>query len=225
MSYERYKYDIKDLIDKFPDYLQTPGSTTMIQVKMFHEILELFQAQTFTMWDKLSISNMEEEYLTWSLSNPDLDDSKWKYTDMLERLCKTYDIIREHPVGRLRNSHMIRLLKVKIMGVGFDGSREKLDDILNSLFDERSNIQYLTMTVNSSHAEADIVLIKSKNTSAFDEIDDALFTGGYYFLDLLGVKFNYSVEDIDSLVYDYTDYDDKLVVGDGKKYDKEKEEA
>lgn len=212
-DYSRYDIDIDKYHKLIPDYLRTPGSTIMNQIQMFYDIINNYKDHMIDIWEHFSIDRLQNDYVIWSIANPALDDSEWKYTDLVEKICKTYDVIREHPVGILTNKHMLRLLKIKIMGVGFDGTREKLEEILNSLFDESSSVKYLLQTRNTEHASANVVLVTPSNVDIFDAIDEDLFEGGYYFLELLGIQFTYSVITSDTLVYDYTNYDD------GKKYD------
>lgn len=217
-DYSRYDIDINDFIRCFPDYLQTPGSYAMNVTQLFYDIMNSYKNTFVDLWDHLSIDNLEKDYLTWRQQNPTLNEEQWKYTILVEKLCKTYDIIREHPVGILTNKHMLRLLKIKIMGVGFDGTREKLETILESLFGKTSPVRFLVQTRNETHAAANVFLIKSNNDISFDQTDEDLFNGGYYFLELLGITLVYDVIPYDALVYDYTNYDD------GKKYDEGVEE-
>lgn len=148
-------------------------------------------------------------------------DEEWKYTDLVEKICKTYDIIREHDViidsvttsMILKNSHMIRLLQIKTMGVGFDGTREKLEELLEALFPkEISSYIYLLQTINNTgtaaeHATANVYLIKTLGDLSMDGVDEGLFLNGEYFLNLLGITLNFDVINRSTLIYDYTSYD------------------
>lgn len=219
-DFSRYDIDIKDYYKKLPNYLQTPGGNALGKIRLLYDIVYDYKNNMVDLWSKFNTDNLLAEYLVWKSNNPSLDDSEWKYTDLVEKFCKTYDIIREHPVANgttLRNSHMLRLLKIKTMGVGFDGSKEKLEEILATLF--TSTIRYIVQTVNQSHAEANIFLIKSASDASFDQTDEDLFDEGYYFLELLGITLNFSVVDTDTLVYDYTDYDSIADGGNDNKYD------
>ena len=212
-DYSRYDIDIDKYHKLIPDYLRTPGSIIMNQIQLFYDIINNYKGHMIDIWEHFSIDKLQSDYILWKTANPASDDIEWRYTDLVEKLCKTYDIIREHPVGILSNKHMLRLLKIKIMGVGFDGTREKLEEILNSLFGELSSVKYLVQTRNSEHASANVFIVKSLNDISFDITDESLFEGGYYFLELLGITLFYTVIQSDTLVYDYTNYDD------GKKYD------
>ena len=215
-DFSRYDINIQDYYNKLPNYLQTPGGNALGKIRLLYDIINDYKNNMVDLWSKFNTNELLAEYLVWKSNNPSLDDSEWKYTDLVEKICKTYDIIREHPVEldpigspgvgtTLRNSHMLRLLKIKTMGVGFDGSKEKLEEILATLF--TGDIKYIVQTVNQSHAEANIYLIKSASGDSFDQTDEALFAQGYYFLELLGITLNFSVVNTDTLVYDYTDYD------------------
>lgn len=212
-DYSRYDIDIKKYKRLIPSYLQTPGSNIMNQLELMYDIMNNYKEHIVSIWERFDIDFLQSDYQTWKAANPALEDSEWKYTDLVEKICKTYDIIREHPVGLLTNKHMLRLLKVKIMGVGFDGSREKLEQILESLFGELSSVKYLVQTKNNEHASANVYMIVSTNDTSFDQTDTDLFEGGYYFLEILGIACTYNVIPSDTLVYDYTNYDD------GNKYD------
>lgn len=226
MPYSKYDVDIKKFTDTLPDYLQTPGSYVMNTTRLYHDIMDNYKDIFVDLWKNLDLNHLESNYGLWVQRRTiekgapyDFreDDQLWKYNQFLETLCKTYDIIREHPVGILSNRHMIRLLKVKIMGVNFDGTREKLDEILNSLFGQTSKIRFLTQTRNEAHASANVFLIVSGSDTSFDAIDTDLFENGYYFLPILGIVYDYRVVSSDALIYDYTKYDTNN--GDTNKYD------
>jgi len=208
-DYSRYDIDIAKYQALLPDYLQTPGSMIMNQLRLMYDIINNYKDVQVDIWEHFSIDKLQADYLGWKNNNPAVDDVNWKYTELVENLCGTYDIIREHPVGTLLNNHMLRLLKTKIMGVGFDGTREKLENILISLFGKTSSVQYLVQTRNTEHASANVFIIKSVDDLSFDATDTLLFEGGYYFLGLLGITFIYEVINSDALVYDYTNYDVK----------------
>lgn len=235
-DFSKYDIDIQKYYDKLPSYLQTPGGIATGQIRLMYDIMNDYKNNMVDLWSRFDINLLLNEYLVWYLNKitPIIDggegltygvnftDADWKYTDLTEKLCKTYDIIREHPVELdpienpgegtvLRNSHMLRLLKIKTSGVGFDGTKEKLEEILGNIF--TGNIKYIIQTRNQEHAAANVVLIKPSNDLSFDDTDSALFAGGYYFLELLGITLTFLVVNSDSLVYDYTNYDDD------KKYD------
>ena len=213
-DYSKYDIDITKYQALLPDYLRTPGSMIMNQLRLMYDIINNYKDDQISIWEHFSIDKLQSDYLLWSAANPAGLDVDWQYTDLVEKLCGTYDVIREHPIGILRNSHMLRLLKVKVMGVGFDGTREKLEAILISLFGTLSSVKYLVQTRNvADHASANVFIIRSVDDASFDATDELLFEGGYYFLTILGITFSYAVIESDALVYDYTNYDD------GKKYD------
>lgn len=216
-DFSRYDINIQDYYGKLPSYLQTEGGNALGRIRLLYDIVNDYKNNMVDLWSKFDTDNLLGEYLVWKFNNPLLNDSEWKYTDLVEKLCKTYDIIREHPVGLLNNSHMLRLLKIKTMGVGFDGSKEKLEEILATLF--TSNIRYIVQTRNLYHAEANVFLIKSSEDLSFDATDQELFEQGYYFLQLLGITLFFEVVNDDTLVYDYTDYDATADGGNDNKYD------
>lgn len=210
-DYSKYDLSLEKYQGKLPNYLQTPGSIIMNQIQLYYDIMNLYKETLVDIWKHFDIDTLLTEYFVWREHNPTLDDSEWKYTDLVEKICKTYDIIREHPVGKgtiLRNSHMLRLLKIKVMGVGFDGTREKLDLILNTLFPSGSNVEFAikTTTEEGIHATANVYMIKATG-ALVDDIDVALFNEGYYFLKLLGITLNFTTVSTDTLVYDNTVYD------------------
>lgn len=210
-DYSKYDLSLEKYQGKLPSYLQTPGSIIMNQIQLYYDIINSYKETLVDIWKHFDIDTLITEYFIWKDKNPLLEDSEWKYTDLVEKICKTYDIIREHPVDGgtlLKNSHMLRLLKIRIMGVGFDGTREKLDLILNTLFPSGSNVEFAikTRTEKGKHATADIYMIKATG-ALVDDIDVALFEEGYYFLKLLGITLNFTAVPINTLVYDNTVYD------------------
>lgn len=209
-DYSKYELFLENYQGKLPYYLQTPGSTIMNQIQLYYDIMKEYKNSMVDLWRHFDLQETLSEYLLWKQANPSADDSEWKYTDLVEKLCKTYDIIREHPVGLLLNSHMLRLLKVKTMGVGFDGTKEKLEEILEAVFPSSGTITFLAQTVTngSDHATANIYIIKSLSDTSFDATDEALFEGGYYFLKPLGITLNFDFINESTLVYDSTIYDD-----------------
>jgi hypothetical protein len=211
-KFSSYLTDINTYIDKYPDYLKTPGSIVLNQIQLLYDIFGEFQEQIFDMWQHTSIDFLFSEYLFWKSNPSNTDDNLWKYNDMLEKLCKTFDITREHPVGQLTNRHMLRLLKIKISGVGFDGTKESLNRIVQSLF-QNTTITFLGQTDNTKHASANVYVIKNPDDTGFDATDTLLFEGGYYFLELLGITYDFDVINSNSLIYDINDYDN------GNKYD------
>jgi len=208
-DFSRYDIDIKKYQRLLPDYLSTPGAMIMNQLRLMYDIINNYKDDQVSIWEHFSVDNLQNDYLIWRQQNPGVEDVEWKFTDMVEKVCATYDVIREHPVGTLRNSHMLRILKTKIMGVGFDGSREKLEINLKSLFASTSSLGYLVQTRNTEHASANVYIVKSENDLSFDATDELLFEGGYYFLQILGITLFYEVIPNDTLVYDYTVYDTK----------------
>jgi len=243
-DFSKYDLDLQKYYDKLPSYIQTPGGLATGQIRLLFDIMNDYKNNMVDLWSKFNINTLLNEYLVWYLNKInnsevygiDFTDADWKYTDLVEKLCKSYDIIREHPVELdpignpgvgtiLRNSHMLRLLKVKVSGVGFDGTKEKLEEILGNIF--TGNLRYIVQTVNQEHAEANIWLIKPSTDLSFDDTDSALFESAYYFLELLGITLNFDVINTDTLVYDYTKYDpyDPEVIDpetglpDGNKYD------
>ena len=211
-QFSSYITDIANYVNKYPDYLRTPGSHVLNQVQLFYDIFQNFQEEIFEMWNHMSIDYMYSQYLLWRNQNPSASDSEWPYTDMLEKLCRSFDITREHPVGELNNIHMLRLLKVKISGVGFDGTKESLNTIITSLF-QGSTITFIGQTDNEKHASAKVYVVKNPTDILFDEIDELLFEGGYYFLEILGITYEFDVLESGVLIYDINNYDN------GNKYD------
>lgn len=222
-DFSKYDIDVEKYFGKLPSYLQTPGNNITGQIKLLYDIMNNYKNTIVDLWSSFDINFLLNQYLTWKSQNPLLSDSEWKYTELVEKICKTYDVIREHPVELdpigdpgvgtvLKNSHMLRLLNIKTMGVGFDGTRERLEEILRSIFPE--NIRYIVQTNNSSSANANVFLLKNPADTSFDEIDSALFTQGYYFLKLLGITLTPIVVATDALIYDLTIYDE-----DENKYD------
>lgn len=229
-NFSLYEKTLKQYQSKLPDYLQTPGSIIMNQIRLYYDIMETYKTTIKNMWSHFNVELLLDEYYEWRILNPSADDSEWKYTDLIEKLCKTYDIIREHPVELdpienqgvgtvLKNSHMLRLLKIKVMGVGFDGSREKLEEIYNTLFPTGGTITFIFQTLhkdsanNPLHATARIIVSKPSSILLFDDVDVALFNGGYYFPNLLGITIEPYIITSTTLFYDLTNYDDD------KKYD------
>ena len=225
-DYSKYDVILENYQRKLPHYLQTPGSIIMNQIQLYYDIMKEYKDLMVDMWTHFDLQLLLAEYLLWRNNNPTLDDSEWKYTDLVEKLCKSYDIIREHPVGVLRNSHMLRLLKVKTLGVNFDGSKEKLEELLEAVFPRSGSIKFLAKTATNGidHATADVYLIKSATDASFDTIDGDLFEGGYYFLRLLGITLRFLILDEDTLLYDNTSYDDSteddIEDENGNRYDK-----
>jgi hypothetical protein len=219
-DFSKYDIDVEKYFGKLPSYLQTPGNNITGQIKLLYDIMNNYKNTIVDLWSSFDINFLLNQYLTWRSQNPLLSDSEWKYTELVEKICKTYDVIREHPEGLLRNSHMLRLLNIKTMGVGFDGTRERLEEILRSIFPE--NIRYIVETNNSSSANANVFLLKNPADTSFDEIDSALFTQGYYFLKLLGITLTPIVVATDALIYDLTIYNggsDDVDDEDANKYD------
>jgi hypothetical protein len=203
-DFSKYDIDVEKYFGKLPSYLQTPGNNITGQIKLLYDIMNNYKNTIVDLWSSFDINFLLNQYLTWRSQNPLLSDSKWKYTDLVEKICKTYDVIREHPEGLLRNSHMLRLLNIKTMGVGFDGTRERLEEILRSIFPE--NIRYIVQTDNSNSANANVFLLRNPADTSFDDIDAALFTQGYYFLKLLGITLTPLLVATDALIYDLTIY-------------------
>jgi len=203
-DFSKYDIDVEKYFGKLPSYLQTPGNNITGQIKLLYDIMNNYKNTIVDLWSSFDINFLLNQYLTWKSQNPLSSDSEWKYTDLVEKICKTYDVIREHPEGLLRNSHMLRLLNIKTMGVGFDGTRERLEEILRSIFPE--NIRYIVQTNNSNSANANVFLLKNPADTSFDEIDSALFANGYYFLKLLGITLNPIIVATDALIYDLTIY-------------------
>lgn len=209
-DYSKYLTSVDKYQNKLPSYLQTPGSIIMNTIRLYYDIMDGYRNTIINnVWKQLDINYLLNEYNSWRLANSLADDSDFPYTDFIEKLCRLYEINREHPVDGgtvLRNSHMLRLLKTKISGIGFDGSREKLEELLENVV-AGTNISYFVKTRNNSHAEADVYLVKSTSSSNFDSVDEALFNEGYYFLELLGITLNFDTVEKDRLVYDTTVYD------------------
>lgn len=228
MDFSKYYKRLETYQGKLPTYLQTPGSIIMNQIQLFYDIMEGYkQVVIENLWQNLNIDFLLSEYFSWRDKNPTADDDlDWEYTDLVEKICKTYDVIREHPVGLLRSSHMLRLLKIKSMGVGFDGTKEKLEEILEAVFPADGSIKFVTQTITNEtdHATAKVYLIKAGGYTNFDTLDEDLFEGGYYFLKLLGIKFVFEIINEASLVYDSTIYDDStennIEDPNGNSYDK-----
>jgi hypothetical protein len=219
-DFSKYDIDVEKYFGKLPSYLQTPGNNITGQIKLLYDIMNNYKNTIVDLWSSFDINFLLNQYLTWRSQNPLLSDSEWPYTDLVEKICKTYDVIREHPEGLLRNSHMLRLLNIKTMGVGFDGTRERLEEILRSIFPE--NIRYIVETNNSISANANVFLLKNPADTSFDEIDSALFTQGYYFLKLLGITLTPIVVATDALIYDLTIYNggsDDVDEQEANKYD------
>jgi hypothetical protein len=217
-DFSKYDIDVEKYFGKLPSYLQTPGNNITGQIKLLYDIMNNYKNTIVDLWSSFDINFLLNQYLTWKSQNPLSSDSEWKYTDLVEKICKTYDVIREHPEGLLRNSHMLRLLNIKTMGVGFDGTRERLEEILRSIFPE--NIRYIVQTNNSNSANANVFLLKNPADTSFDEIDAALFTKGYYFLKLLGITLTPILVATDALIYDLTIYNGGSVDDeDANKYD------
>ncbi len=210
MGFSKYELYLNDYQSKLPDYLQTPGSIIMNQIQLYYDIIKEYKDIMVDIWAHFDLTSTLTEYLKWRKDNPLLDDSEWKYTDLVEKLCKSYDIIREHPEGVLLNSHMLRLLKIRTMGVGFNGTKEKLEEILESVFPSSGTVKFLVQTVTNGidHATANVYLIRSTSDTSIDDIDILLFENGYYFLNLMGITLNFDVLNEDTLVYDSTIYDD-----------------
>ena len=209
-NFSKYDLLLENYQSKLPYYLQTPGSIIMNQIRLFYDIINEYKNVVVDLWTHFDIDILLSSYFLWRENNPGEDDSEWKYTDMVEKLCKTYDIIREHPVGLLKNSHMLRLLKIRIMGVGFDGTKEKLEEILEAVFPSNGSISFLTQTdtTGTKHATAKVYLIKAGGYTNYDITDEVLFENGYYFLKLLGITLTFEAINEASLVYDSTIYDD-----------------
>lgn len=214
-DFSKYDYKLKDYEELFPDYLQSPGSYTMHLTRLKYDLMNNFKNVIIDFWSKLDSNNLEEDYIIWRRNNPDLDENLWPYAEMTSNICKTYGIRREHEVGLLTFKHMLRLLKVKKAGVGFDGTRESLNNLLKELL---PGITFVASTLTSlkgdpsvGHvpATADVHLIRPENDSTFfDDIDERLFEGGFYFLNILGINFRFEIRDSTDLLYDYTKYAD-----------------
>jgi len=181
-----------------------------------------YKNQFVNLWRALSIDKLLLEYFIWKDNPLNINDEDWPYTDLVEKICKSYDITREHPINSdaddvLKNSHMLRLLKIKTMGVGFDGSKEKLEEILETLFPSDGAQRYVvkTLTTGVDHAAAVVYLIKAADDSKFDATDVELFEGGYYFLKLLGITLTFEFRNRDALLYDNTGYDTNKYDGGG----------
>ena len=214
--FSKYDIDIKKYKSLFPYYLQNPGSYAMNETKLYYDIMNNYKNQIIEFWKMLDTDTLERNYMEALRNNPSLNDADYKYTYIIENLCKTYDIIREHNVGKLTNKHLIRLLKLKTAGINYDGTKEKLEEILNNIFE---NMNFLFLTDNMSHARAKVYLIKPEDNLLFDDIDKDLFESGYYFLEILGIELEFGVIDAETLVYDYTRYADEPSDPDTK-YDK-----
>lgn len=212
MSYDAYDYNIDKYIQMLPSYLQNKGSLIYNEIRLAYDILNNYKNIWVDIWKHLDLDYMENQYFDWKLANPLLPDSDWPYNKLLEMLCKTYDINREHPVGVLNNRHLIRLLKVKLMGIGFDGTRKKLMAVIDSVFGN-TGISIIPITSMNQPATATIYLIRPDNPVYFDDTDQALFEAGYYFLPILGIAYSFITVDSDALIYDYEEYDKN------KKYD------
>lgn len=167
-----------------------------------------------------------------------VNDSEWIYTGFLENICNSYQITREYysywatttedpdnpnnmyETGNilLNNLNMIRLLKMKRTSIGFDGSREKLIEILSTSLNNRysndanAEINFLLRTVTevNNHASLQIYIIKP-STSTDDIIwtnyDLYLAKDNKYFIELLGISTLFDVLEADTLVFDISTYD------------------
>lgn len=209
-NYNKYLFDLNKYQNKLPSYLQTPGSIIMNTIRLYYDIMDGYQNTIINnLWRQLNIDYLLNEYNSWSQKNPSADDSEFPYTNIIEKLCILYEINREHPVDGgtvLKNSHMLRLLKIKILGIGFDGSREKLEELLSNIV-FGTGLSFFVKTKHTDHATADVYLIRSSSQSNFDSTDEALFNEGYYFLELLGITLNFDTIEKDDLIYDTTIYD------------------
>lgn len=202
---KQYTYDLKDYTKAYPDYLRNPGNDLMLITELYYDIMNNYKDQIITFWKHLDLNTLESSYIRW-LRNDPLPGEKWQFTELVEGLCKTYGITREHPVGRLNERHLIRLLKIKTSGISFDGTRKRIEEIYENIF---PNMNFLFISNNSVAASANIYLFKSDSILEFDEIDEALFKNGYYFIDILGISFEFYTVNRGSLIYDYTNYTEK----------------
>lgn len=216
-DFSKYDLDLEKYIEKLPSYLQTPGSVLTGQIRLLYDIMNNYKNTMIELWSSFDINLLLNEYLIWVRDNPTLsnDDANWSYTEFVENLCKTYDVIREHPEGILKNSHMLRLLNIKTMGVGFDGSREKLEEILKNIFP--TNTMYVIQNHPTLSATANVFLFRNPEDSSFNLLDETLFQEGFYFLKLLGITLIFDIIDDDALIYDLTTYSQLNIVE--NKYD------
>lgn len=236
-GFEGYRDDFTvDYFNRFlPAYLLNEGTTLHGEMKLYWDLMN----NTREKWIQnimmpLDIGKLLAEYLKWVHDEGDpvvyLDpsytheqDKQFQHYNLIIKICSLYGITRVHEVGALSLAHMLRLLIFKTGMRLFDGSKRRLMEIYDNIsLGEAMRFRIQTETgddigVAGTSATCKYRLLRGvlASTVEFNSTDDALFNGGYYNIEILGIVYNYDIVGTNALIYDNA----SMKYDDDKEYD------
>lgn len=217
-----------------PGYLLNEGTTLYNEMKMYWD----FMNNTRETWIErvmkpINIPALLNSYLAWIAADPTRSanyillnydhgqDKQFSEYELIIKMCSLYGIERVHKVGALSLAHMLRLLIFKSRMRLFDGSKRRLLEVYKDI-NLGQDMTFLIQTQTGEITGADAgepatckyYLLKSAGLVVpniyFSNTDQALFDGGYYNIEILGIVYEYLIQSTDTLIYDNTNmkYDD-----------------